>query len=324
MTRRVRMAVIGLGAMGRHHARILPRLENVVFVGGVDPAGDRQNALAGHPLFGNVGELLAADVDAAVVAVPSADHEKIAVRLAEEGVHTLIEKPLAADVRSAERTRDAFAPTGLVAAVGHVERFNPAIRELKARLDRGELGRIFSLKTERVGPYPIRIKDVGVVQDLATHDIDLVMWLLGPIETSYVKLAYRLGRPYEDLLEAVGSLSSGAVLTISVNWLTPSKRRSVTVLGERGALVADLLNADLTFFTNAQIAVEWDEMARLRGVAEGDMVRFALRKQEPLQAELENFRDAVLGDSQAQIVTLDEGLEVMRVADRMLESAANG
>ncbi len=317
---RVRIGVIGLGAMGRHHARILPRLRDVVFIGGVDPAGDTHLALAGHPLYDDLGALLAAGADAAVVAVPSGDHEKVAVRLAEEGVHSLIEKPLASDIGSAKRICDAFATTGLVAAVGHVERFNPAMRELKLRLERKALGRVFSIKTERVGPYPLRVKDVGVVQDLATHDLDLVLWLAGPIDRIEVELGHRLGHPQEDLLEAVGRLSSGAVVTISVNWLTPTKRRTVTVLGERGALVADLLSADLTFFTNAQVPTEWDEMARLRGVAEGDMVRYALRKQEPLQAELESFRDAVLGDPQAEIVTLDEGLAVMAAANRILES----
>lgn len=118
------MAVIGLGAMGRHHARILPRLEGVEFLGGVDLAGDQHRALAGHTLFEDLGALLETGVDAVVVAVPSVDHEKIAVRLAEEGVHALIEKPLAPDVNSAGRIRDAFSQTGLVATVGHVERLD--------------------------------------------------------------------------------------------------------------------------------------------------------------------------------------------------------
>ena len=110
-------------------------------------------------------------------------------------------------------------------------------------------------------------------------------------------------------------------MSLTVNWLTPTKRRTVTVLGERGAFVADMISSDLTYFTNAEVASRWDAMAQLRGVSEGDVVRYALVKREPLLVELENFRDAILGETQAQIVSLDDGIEVLRVADRLLEMA---
>ena len=129
--------------------------------------------------------------------------------------HTLIEKPLASDAASAARIRDAFAGTGLVAAVGHVERFNPALREMKRRLDAGALGRLFAIKTRRVGPYPLRIRDVGVVKDLATHDIDLVMWLGGRFTAMAAQMAHRLGNPHEDLVEVLGRLDHDVVATIS-------------------------------------------------------------------------------------------------------------
>jgi len=317
----VRLGVIGLGMMGRNHARIAARLEGIDFVGGVDPAGDQHRSLADRRLYTDIEDLLEAGVDAAVVAVPSTDHEKVATRLAESGVHTLIEKPLASDVAAARRIARVFEGTGLVATVGHVERFNPALQELKSKLDGGFLGQVFSIRTRRVGPYPLRVQDVGVIKDLATHDIDLALWLGGRITEIHAQTAHKLGRPYEDLVEAVGTLDGGAVLSISVNWLTPAKKRSVTVLGERGALVADLLSADLTFFANADVPLEWDEMARLRGVSEGDTVRYALRKREPLQVELENFRDAIRKEPDAQLVHLDEGVEVLEVAERLITDA---
>ena len=249
-----------------------------------------------------------------VLATPAEDHEKAACRLARAGIHTLVEKPLATDIGGAEAVRDSFRTTSLVGAVGHVERFNPALQEMKRRLDSGFLGNVFAISTTRVGPFPLRINGVGVITDLAIHDIDIVQWLIGPFATLKSQLAHQIGTDREDLVTAVGRLADDTVVSMSVNWLTPSKRREVTVLGERGALVADLLTSDLTYYSNSAIPVEWDEMARLKGVSEGDVTRYAIRKTEPLQLELEGFRDAVLGRASAQIVTLDEGVEVMRVA----------
>ncbi len=315
----LRMGVVGLGSMGRNHARIADRLEDVELVGGVDPDGDPQRALAHRAVFPSLDGLLAAGVDAITIAVPSEFHEEVALRAAVEGLHVLIEKPLGPDLKSAMRIRDAFAGTDLVAAVGHVERYNPALSELKRKLDQRSLGRVFSIRTQRVGPYPLRIRDVGVVKDLATHDIDLVLWLGGGIDTIHAHMAKKLG-VHEDLVEAVGRLSDGTVVSISVNWLTPTKQRTVTVLGERGALHADMLTADLTFYANADVPTEWDDMARLKGVSEGDMIRYALRKREPLQVELETFRDAILGRiAEDGPVSLDDGVEVLRVADMILD-----
>lgn len=321
----LRVGLVGLGMMGANHARVLIQMDGVEFVGAVDPNGDTHRALVVGELFSSEDEMIDHGIDAAIVAVPTEEHESVAIRLANAGVHALIEKPVAADVPSAVRIKEAFESAHLVAAVGHIERFNPALQEMRRRLNERELGELFSISTERVGPFPNRVQDVGVIKDLATHDIDLVQWL-GAARLAVVsgQVAYRMGRSHEDLVAVVGRLENGVVITLSVNWLTPTKRRLVTVLGERGALVADMLSADLTCFANADTPTEWDAMARLRGVSEGDMVRYALRKREPLLVELENFRDAVLGASQAQIVTLDEGIDVLRAAESVLVSAQSG
>lgn len=318
----LRMGLIGLGMMGRNHARILQRLRGVDFLGAVDPAGDPHGALYCSRLFGTVEELLAEGVDAVTVSVPTMHHEAIALQLAGAGVHTLIEKPIAPTSEAACRIRDAFATSSLIGAVGHIERFNPALQSAKERLDQGALGRIFSLSTMRVGPFPGRIQDVGVVKDLASHDIDIVRWLGGAEFTEIVGYtAHKMGREDEDLVAASGVLGNGTVVNLQVNWLTPTKQRRVTVLGERGAFVIDLLASDLTYYGNAAVPSEWDSMARLRGVSEGDMIRYALRKPEPLVSELENFRDAVVGVPGAQYVSMADGVEVVRVAEQILAGA---
>jgi predicted dehydrogenase len=317
----LRMGVIGMGTMGRNHMRVIGQLPETVLVGAVDPAVDESDPATAAIQHRDLETLLAEGIEAAVIAVPAEAHAEVALRMAEEGIHVLIEKPIAADAASARAICERFAGTGLVAAVGHVERFNVANGELRRRMAAGELGRIISISTERVGPYPLRVLDVGVVKDLATHDIDLVHWLGGPFEAIAAQTGYRMGRPHEDLVEVIGRLTGGAVVRISVNWLTPAKRRTITVLGERGAMVADMISADLTYFTNAAVPMEWDHLQRLRGVSEGDMIRYALRKREPLAVELENFAGAVRGDPDARIVTLDDGRYAVELAERILGAA---
>lgn len=319
MGERLRIGLVGLGMMGRHHARVLIGLTGVDFVGACDPAGDPHDSLLRGQWFDSIDALLQAGIDAAVIATPTGDHEMVAGVLSGEGVHVLVEKPVAETAVAAERMQKMFADRRLIACVGHVERFNPALQELSRRLKEGQLGTVFSITTERVGPFPNRVRDVGVVKDLATHDIDLIRWIGGSeFATIFGQTAHRMDRPHEDLVVGAGRLENGVVVGMNVNWLTPTKSRRVTVLGERGALVADTINADLTYFANADIPSGWDAMAQIRGVSEGDMVRYAFPKREPLVVELENFRDAVLGFPGAHVVSLDEGIAVLRVAEELL------
>jgi predicted dehydrogenase len=259
-----------------------------------------------------------------MVAAPTAFHEELALKLADAGVHALIEKPLAVDTPAAEKITAAFKAKGLVGAVGHIERYNPALQQLRKRLDQGELGDVYQITTRRQGPFPARIADVGVIKDLATHDIDSTAWVS---RSKYVSVsartAYKSGRVHEDMVAAVCDLENGIITNHLVNWLTPFKERLTIVTGERGAFVADTLTADLTFYANASIATQWDSVAAFRGVSEGDVIRFAFAKPEPLKVEHEAFRDAILGlpGATEKIVTMEQGLATVAVAGAMLESA---
>ena len=314
----LRVGVIGLGAMGRHHARIWRQMEGVELVGAADPAGDRWRAAVGVPIVADVEQFIALGIDAASIAVPSKLHETVGTKLADSGIHALIEKPVADSVSSARRLAKVFEDAGLVGVVGHVERCNPALIEMRRRLRDGELGQIYSIGTRRVGPYPGRIDDVGVVFDLATHDIDLIRWLCGPFRTMHAISQSVVNGPQEDLIEVIGVLDSGAVATMSVNWVSPVKERTVRVVGMRGSFVADLLSADLTLYENGELLTEWDDLSRLRGVTEGNRITFAIHKREPLLVELEAFRDAVLGDSNAPVVPLADGVGVLEMAQELL------
>lgn len=319
----IRFGLIGLGQMGRHHARVMIQSGEVYFTGAVDPEGDRHRVVGTGEVFEAVDQLLSAGVDAAVVAVPTAHHREVAFQLASAGVHTLVEKPLADTVAAAEEIRVEFEARGVLGAVGHVERFNSALQEMNRRLLEGELGRVISISTERVGPFPHRIQDVGVVKDLATHDIDIATWIGGaPFAEVSGQLAHKMGRPHEDLVVATGRLANDVVVSINVNWLTPVKRRQVSVLGEKGAFVADLLAGDLYFYANAEVDSQWDRIAQMRGVSEGDMVRYAFPKREPLAVEHEAFRAAIEQGHAEGVVSLAEGVKILEVAEEIIGSRA--
>jgi predicted dehydrogenase len=271
-----------------------------------------------------LGELIELGVDYAVIACPTGLHEQVGLELAAAGVHVLIEKPLAPTVDEARRLVKAFEGAGLVAGVGHIERYNPALQSLRSRLEAGQLGEVFQVATRRQGPFPHRIADVGVVMDLATHDIDLTGWVADQeYATVSAHTVNRSGRPHEDMVLAVGQLADSTMVNHMVNWLSPLKERSTVVTGDRGCYVADTLTADLTFFANAAIDTEWEALRTFRGVAEGDMIRYAIPKREPLLVEHERFRDAVLGKGD-EIVTLRQGLRTVEVAAAVLESARTG
>lgn len=323
----LRGAVLGLGMMGRHHARLLQTGPRVTFAGAVDPGGDAHGAVHDQALvFADLDALLAVRApDFAIVAVPTDDHLPAVRALAAAGVHVLVEKPLAATEAQAREIIAIVQAAGVHAAVGHVERCNPALLELRRRVQAGELGEIFLIATERVGPFPARIRDVGVVKDLGTHDLDLVRWIGGaPVARVAAETQHRMGRDHEDLVLATGRLTSDVAFNCVVDWLSPTKVRRTRVLGERGMLVADTLTADLTLYANGDVASSWDATRALRGVSEGDMTRFALSRREPLLVEHEAFCDLLAGIENPGVVTLEEGLETVLAAEAVLEAAASG
>lgn len=320
----LRAGLVGLGMMGRNHARLLQTVDGIELVGVSDPMGDPTGAVRSARLCDTVDELIGLGLDVCVVACPTEDHEAVGMALADAGVHALVEKPLAVDLAAAERLAERFESAGLVGAVGHIERCNAAIRSMRARVMSGELGDVFQVATRRVGPFPARIRDVGVVKDLATHDLDLAAWVGGAEYASIsARTAHRAGREHEDLVAAVGTLRNGVVTSHLVNWLTPFKERLVVATGDRGSFVADTLLADLTFFENAEVPMSWDGISSFRGVSEGNVTRYAIAKPEPLRVQLEGFRDRVLG-GEGDVVTMREGMAAVAAADAVLRSAGTG
>ncbi|WP_109473722.1 Gfo/Idh/MocA family protein [Ornithinimicrobium cavernae] len=320
----IRMGLIGLGAMGRHHARVIREVDGMDLVAVADAQGDKHGVAGDLEVLPDVGALIGAGIDAAMVAVPTYLHERVALELAAAGVHAMIEKPIAATVEEGERVARAFEDAGLVGCVGYVERCNPALLEMRHRIEAGELGSVYQITTSRQGPFPARIADVGVVKDLATHDVDLTSWIAqSPYAMISAQVAHRSGREHEDMVVASGRLANGIIVNHVVNWLSPLKVRETVATGEKGSFIANTLSGDLTFVANGDVRSDWERVAVFRGVSEGDSIRYAIAKREPLRVEQENFRDRLWGRA-SEAVSMSEGVHALKVVEAVLESAATG
>jgi predicted dehydrogenase len=208
--------------------------------------------------------------------------------------------------------------------VGHIERFNPAVGKLAGLVGEGRIGRVFRAHATRVGPLPARIRDAGVAIDLATHDLDIMQLVLGRDITSVYAEGTRFSHPtQEDMITCLLRFGDqGPFGLLDVNWLTPEKRRELTVIGEGGMLSASYITQDVWFTEASGPATGWEELARVRGDAEGTVVRFALRKVEPLRAELEAFAGCVLDDTPEPVSAYD-GCRALIAALAVRDSAAN-
>jgi predicted dehydrogenase len=211
--------------------------------------------------------------------------------------------------------------------VGHIERFNPAIRELRRRLEAGELGRIFQISATRLGPFPARIRDVGVVVDLAPHDLDIMRYLVGsePVRI-YAETEQRIHTDHEDLFNGTIKFANGVLGVLNINWVTPTKQRLLTVTGERGMYVADYITQDLVFFANPDAPETWvnrDAAPSVTTVTEGEMTRRAVRREEPLAVELREFARAVR-DGGPPPVDPHDAMVALLLARKMVDSALSG
>ena len=321
----IKVAVIGVGSMGKNHARVYSEITDAQLVAVVDADEKIAHSVAyqyNTRAYRDYRVMLERERPQAVsVVVPTALHEKVATAVLEAGAHVLVEKPIAATLEEGRNLIEKARATGKQLMVGHIVRFNPAIRALKQKLEAGELGRIFQITCRRVGPFPPRIRDVGVVVDLAPHDMDLMRYLTGldPVRI-YAETEQRIHTDHEDLLVGLLRFPDSVTGTLEINWLTPTKVREVLVLGERGLFRVDDLTQDLYFYENAHLAGRvWPAYQTLKGVSEGSMIRFALERYEPLKAELQAFLRAVQEGSPVP-VSGEDGLAALRLALALVES----
>lgn len=308
--------------MGANHVRVLADLPGVELAGVADNDPARvAHVTAGRTFKGyvDVTSLLAeCSPDIVSVVVPTGLHELIATEVMNAGAHVLVEKPIAASLEEGARLADLARERGLIFSVGHIERFNPAIRELKARLDAGQGGAVLQVRARRVGPFPHRIRDVGVIHDLGVHDIDIMRHLLDDdVERVYAHAMRHVHTENEDIFTGMLHFRKGALGVLDINWLTPTKERTLTVLCERGLFCVDYAAQSLVFYENHAAK---EREGAIASVTEGPMTRYPITQREPLRAELEAFRDAVR-DGLPSPVSAYDGLAALSVAEALVESA---
>ena len=322
----LRVGLVGLGSMGRNHLRVLGTLEGATVEAVADPDRDVLTATVrsiGAQGFEEPLALIAeADLDAVVIAAPTTTHLPIALAAIERGIAVLIEKPLAATPEEAAMIVSAASAIGAPPVqVGHIERFNPAVLELGRLLEAGWLSTVYAITSRRAGPFPERIRDVGVTVDLATHDADMLSWIAGerPVRVS-AETAQRIHASHEDLLFGLMSFPSGTVAMLDVDWLTPVKRRWLSVIGEEGMFELDYLTQRLTFAR----ASDMTNPRLIGGYAptfSGEVEVIPVDNGEPLVAELEAFVRVVRAGGRP-VVAAEDGQWAVVIADAMLRAAS--
>jgi UDP-N-acetylglucosamine 3-dehydrogenase len=321
----MRAAVIGVGAMGRNHARVYQEIPDVELAAVADTdsslAQEAARLRGGHSYTDYRVMLDEIKPDVVTVAVPTHVHFQVVLDVLEAGCHVLVEKPISATLEEGRQMIARAAELGRILSVGHIERYNPAVIELKRRLDAGELGDIFQVHARRLGPFPVRVRDVGVVVDLAPHDLDIMRYLTDKeVERLYAETEQEIHTAHEDLFSGLIRFEGGLIGILNINWLTPAKVREITVTGQRGMFLANLLTQDLYFYENEEAGgLDWNHLSLLRGVGEGQMVRLRLRRREPLRVELETFVAVARGE-QGAIVSGDDGLVALQLAQALVQS----
>jgi UDP-N-acetylglucosamine 3-dehydrogenase len=327
---RLKIAVVGAGSMGMNHLRVLRDFdeEQVQVVGIADTyEPNLRNAVSRFHVAGytDYREMLAKTTpDLVAVVVPTDLHFEVASYVLDRGINVLLEKPMASTIEQALALIQLARPRGAKLAVGHVERFNPAIIEVNRHLITGELGRIFHMHARRLGPFPPRIRDVGVTLDLATHDIDVMRYLANAeVEHVYAETQRYIHTSHEDLLLGVLRFTNQIIGMLDVNWLTPTKVRELSITGEKGMYHVNYLTQDVYFYENDYTTTTWDALRSLTGVSEGSMTRLKIQKAEPLRLEYEDVMAAIQQD-RLPTVSGEDGVAVLQVVSQLAESKQKG
>jgi predicted dehydrogenase len=305
----VRVGVIGVGVMGSNHARVLAELPGVKLVGVADPDRKRCDQVArslGCASFSDAAELMRRGVDAVTIAAPTHLHRDIAIDCTSRGIHVLVEKPIASTIEESRAIVAAARRAGVTLMVGHVERFNPAVQSIKRAIKDQD---ILSIAITRVGPFPPRMSNVGVVIDLAVHDIDLIRWFTDSEIVEIQPQTSSAVAEREDIALLQFRTKSGVLAHINTNWLTPFKARTIHIATRDKYLIGDLLTLQVT------------ECFGFQPDGSYSMRHLSVGYAEPLRSELVAFVNAIRS-GETPAVTGEEAVASLEIATRCLEARA--
>lgn len=304
---KIGIGVIGVGAWGKNHARVFSELEAVNLIAITDRDLDRVKAIAKkyHTTpCQSIDELIRhEDIDAVTICTPTVTHADLALEALEAGKHLLLEKPMTDTVQQAQRVVDAAKSADALLMVGFVERFNPSVQTAAEVIDDGKIGELVLGSARRLGPFvPGRVADIGIIKDLAIHDIDIARFLVKQEATSVYAIAGKLYHKYEDHANLVIRFDDKPTFFVESNWLTPHKLRGLNVTGSQGVLSLDYISQAVTLGTS-----QWEQ----KSTTQWD---------EPLKRELVHFVKSVR-EKKPPKTSGQDGLEALRIAEAALESA---
>ena len=320
---KINAAVIGVGSMGKNHVRIYSEIEDVKLVA-VSDINEEAKKIAEKfscKYYKDYNEMLdKEDIDLVNIVVPTRLHCSIALDVIKHGKHVFVEKPIADTVENAEKIIKAADEKQVKLAVGHIERFNPAVRKLKELLEKNTIGKIWNLTIFRKGPFPSRVRDVGVVIDLAVHDLDIMRYLLNSeISRVYAETEKRIHTEHEDFMNALMRFENGVVGILDTNWLTPVKIREININGEKGMIKANYITQKIEIFENGFNHFN-SSYPNINKMTEGNVKQIEVEKKEPLKMELESFVNAIRNNTEP-LVTGRDGLMALSLAHDILKSA---
>ena len=326
--KRLKMAVIGVGALGRHHARILAGLDAVELVAVVDSDARRAQSIAEqYDVDWQTDHRSVLDrVDAVSIVVPTCAHLAVASEFLTRRIPTLVEKPLACDALQAEKLVALAERTETLLQVGHVERFNPA-----SQVMRQSCGTPRYIRAERLSPYTFRSTDIGVVHDMMVHDLDLILDLVGCDARRVEALGISAMGEHEDAVQARIVFENGCVADLTASRINPTVRRTFQIWSFDGCLHADLQTRQVTRFAPSAtlqfgpspltLARDGADLQQLKQDVFGRFIEvkeLAVPEQDALTAELVSFIDCVRAGQQP-LVGGPEALRALRLADRIVE-----
>ncbi|BDQ38928.1 dehydrogenase [Pseudodesulfovibrio nedwellii] len=305
----LKVGVVGLGWMGRVHLRNYTEMADVEVVGVVDvdeKAREEVAAQFGVKTFASLDELLENELDAMSVCVPTSLHHETGLKIMDKSINVIIEKPLAVSASEGEDLVVKAKEKGVALMVGHVERFNPAVERVKELIGDD----VISIQIERVGPYPPRIQDVGVIKDLGSHDIDLIRFLTGSeFKSVYAVSSTSIGE-HEDSALITAEMENGVLANITTNWVTPYKGRKINIACESKYIQANLITQEVKEYSAFST---YDKSYSVR--------EWPLMFREPVKEELTQFLTALRNGTPVPI-TGEDGLEVLKTFDRIFDCAS--
>jgi UDP-N-acetylglucosamine 3-dehydrogenase len=321
---KLKIGVIGTGAMGKNHARVCAELPNVELIGIADKDKNLVNRIANRfnvSSFTDYKKLLP-QIDAVIIATPTVTHFDIATDAIKAKKHILVEKPVSNTVEQGKQLIKKATNAGIIFAVGHIERHNPVVSFVKNALESDQYGELVTLSSKRVSNFPGRIRDVGVIFDFGVHDIDVMRYIAGEVKSVYAK-AGRFNKEidYEDHATIMLHFKNDLCGIIEVNWLTPMKIRKLSLTCDKNFVEADFINQSVETSTSSMDDV--DDANLFNIPLQNQISTMDLKKKEPLKNEISDFVNAI-NNNNKPLVTGYDGVMAVKIAEAAVHSAETG